>query len=173
VTVTYDKPNRELTLAATVTPELVPKPTNLGRPRDLSGNSSIAARAKGRRSAVEYPGRLSSQGGSTMELRPVAPGGVDPALAQARAERARVRAPEDFGGVLEAQGADYPPPEVWREVDRAAQVVQWLEAQDRVLHFGHDEANGRLVIEVRDREGNTLRRIPPSEALAIAGGASA
>jgi uncharacterized FlaG/YvyC family protein len=110
-----------------------------------------------------------------MELTPV-PGGVDPAAAQARAERLRARAPEgDFATKVEKAEtglpADYPPASVWNEVDRAAQVAQQMQTRGRQLHFEHDEKSGSLVIEVRDLEGKTLRRIPPSEALAIAAGA--
>jgi FlaG protein len=109
-----------------------------------------------------------------MELTPV-PGGVDPAAAQARAERMRARAPEgaDFASKVEKAElpADYPPASVWQEVDRAGQVAQQMQTRGRQLHFEHDEKSGSLVIEVRDLEGKTLRRIPPSEALAIAAGA--
>jgi flagellar protein FlaG len=108
-----------------------------------------------------------------MELTPL-PGGVDPAAAQARAERMRTRAPEGaaFASHVENElPADYPPASVWAEVDKASQVVQQLQNRGRELHFEHDKKSGSLVIEVRDLEGKVLRRIPPSEALAIAAGA--
>jgi hypothetical protein len=110
-----------------------------------------------------------------MDLRPVAPGGVDPAVAQARAERARVR-PQDgdaFAGALEAAQSDHPPPEVWREVDQAARAYEVLKSQNRELHFETDEQTGKVKIEVRDGEGQVLRTIPATEAVAIAGGAPA
>jgi hypothetical protein len=110
-----------------------------------------------------------------MDLRPVAPGGVDPAVAQARAERARVR-PQDgdaFAGALDAAQSDYPPPEVWREVDQAARAYEVLKSQGRELHFDTDDETGKLKIEVRSSDGEVLRTIPATEAIAIAGGAPA
>jgi FlaG protein len=111
-----------------------------------------------------------------MELGPLQAGGVDPA-AQARAARARAQASQGsgFGKALEgALPPDYPPASVWQEVDHAARVAQQLHASGRQLHFAADEASGRVVIEVRDLDGNVIRRIPPSEALRIAeGGLSA
>lgn len=107
-----------------------------------------------------------------MDLRPVGPGGVDPVAAQARAERARTHDAGGFAEVLDAAQTDYPPPEVWREVDGAARAYEVLKAQGRELHFDTDEA-GKLKIEVRDHEGQVLRQIPATEAIAIAGGAPA
>lgn len=108
-----------------------------------------------------------------MELGPLQAGGVDPA-AQARAARARAAQSSqgaDFGKTLESKLPEgYPPASVWQEVDHAARVAQQLHASGRELHFASDEQSGRVVIEVRDLDGNVIRRIPPSEALKIAGG---
>jgi flagellar protein FlaG len=56
-------------------------------------------------------------------------------------------------------------------VDRAAERVQELQSDNRELHFSHDEDSGRVIIEVRDLEGNVLKTIPPSKALDILSGA--
>ena len=54
-------------------------------------------------------------------------------------------------------------------VARAARRYEELEAIGRRLHFEVETEGVR--IEVRDLEGNTLRAISPSEALAVASGA--
>jgi FlaG protein len=108
-----------------------------------------------------------------MELGPLQAGGVDPA-AQSRAARARAAQAPQGAGFEKALGSQqpdgYPPASVWQEVDHAARVAQQLHASGRQLHFSSDEASGRVVIEVRDLDGNVIRRIPPSEALKIADG---
>jgi FlaG protein len=65
-----------------------------------------------------------------------------------------------------------PPPEVLDEVDAAAARAEALAASNRELHFRVDDASGRVVVEVRDFDGNVIRTIPPSEALDIMAGAS-
>ena len=62
------------------------------------------------------------------------------------------------------------PPEVLDAVAVAGRVVAELHARGRELRFGSDPDSGRIVVEVRDLDGNVLRRIPPSEALRIAAG---
>ena len=56
-------------------------------------------------------------------------------------------------------------------VDRASERVQELVKQNRELHFKRDEASNRVVIEVRDLEGNVIKTIPPAKALDIMSGA--
>jgi FlaG protein len=65
-----------------------------------------------------------------------------------------------------------PPPEVLDEVDAAAERAEALAAANRELHFRIDDESGRVVVEVRDFDGNVIRTIPPSEALEIMAGAS-
>jgi hypothetical protein len=65
-----------------------------------------------------------------------------------------------------------PPPEVLDEIGAAADRVDALAALDRELHFRKDAESGRVIIEVRDFEGNVIRTIPPSEALDVLGGGS-
>jgi hypothetical protein len=65
-----------------------------------------------------------------------------------------------------------PPPEVLDEVDAAAARADALAAANRELHFRVDDKSGRVVVEVRDFDGNVIRTIPPSEALDIMAGAS-
>lgn len=61
-----------------------------------------------------------------------------------------------------------PPPEVLEQIDAAAEVARELYANGRELRFQQDPRSGQLVIEVRGTDGQVLRRIPPTEALAIA-----
>jgi hypothetical protein len=63
-----------------------------------------------------------------------------------------------------------PPPEVLDEVAIARDRAAELAASNRELHFSVDDATNRVIVQVRDLEGNIIRTIPPSEALAILSG---
>ena len=63
-----------------------------------------------------------------------------------------------------------PTPEARELVAAAAEVVEALHRSNRELHFSRDEESGRVVIQVRDLEGNVLKTIPPSKALDIMSG---
>jgi hypothetical protein len=63
-----------------------------------------------------------------------------------------------------------PPPEVLAEVDAAWARAAELAAQNRELHFSHDDVTGRTIIEVRTLEGEVLRTIPPSKMLDVMSG---
>jgi flagellar protein FlaG len=65
---------------------------------------------------------------------------------------------------------DAPPAEVLAELHVAGRVVAELHARGRELRFASDPDSGRIVVEVRDLDGNVLRRIPPSDALRVASG---
>ena len=65
-----------------------------------------------------------------------------------------------------------PPPEVLDEIGAAADRVDELAAAGRELHFSIDEDTQRVVIQVRDLDGNVLRTIPPSAALDVMAGAA-
>ena len=57
-------------------------------------------------------------------------------------------------------------------VDKAAERRRRSCAkQNRELHFSRDESSNRVVIEVRDLEGNVLKTIPPAKALDVMSGA--
>jgi uncharacterized FlaG/YvyC family protein len=64
-----------------------------------------------------------------------------------------------------------PPPELRGEMERASARYDELHAQKRELHFANDPQSGRLVIEVRDLDGNVIRKVPPSKALDVIAGA--
>jgi hypothetical protein len=64
-----------------------------------------------------------------------------------------------------------PTPEAREMVNRAAEVVQQLHEANRELHFTKDKSSNRVVIEVRDLEGNVIKTIPPAKALDILSGA--
>ena len=63
-----------------------------------------------------------------------------------------------------------PPPELQGHIERASQRYDELRAQQRELHFSSDPDTGRVLIEVRDLDGNVLRTIPPSNALDVISG---
>lgn len=73
---------------------------------------------------------------------------------------------EHFDGAAESG----PPPEVQAEVKAAARCADRLQEQGRQLRFEHDSQTGELRIELRDLEGNTLRRVPPAEVFDFASG---
>jgi hypothetical protein len=66
----------------------------------------------------------------------------------------------------------YPPEDVLDAVGAAADRADQLVAQNRELHFHKDKETGRVIVEVRDLEGNVIRTIPPSHALEIMAGAA-
>jgi hypothetical protein len=63
-----------------------------------------------------------------------------------------------------------PPPEVMDEVAAARDRAAELAANTRELHFSTDEETGRIIVQVRDLEGNVIRTIPPSHALQVMSG---
>jgi hypothetical protein len=63
-----------------------------------------------------------------------------------------------------------PPPAVLEDMHAAARVAEELHAQKRELHF-EATASGRVVVQVRDLDGNVIRTIPPAKALDVATGA--
>jgi hypothetical protein len=65
-----------------------------------------------------------------------------------------------------------PPAEVLAEMEAASRRHDELRSQRRELHFTRDENQNRVVVEVRDLEGNVLRTIPPSKALDVIAGGS-
>ena len=79
-------------------------------------------------------------------------------------------APAQDVAVLSLPGS--PPEEVLDAVGAAAARAAELRAANRELHFHKDEASGRVIVEVRDLEGNVIGTIPPSKALAVMAGAA-
>jgi flagellar protein FlaG len=113
----------------------------------------------------------------SFEIGPLPP--VTPGYAPQRATRATTA---DFSVTLAnatAQKGDVavislppsPPEEVLDEVARARDRAAELAADNRELHFSTDEESGRVIVQVRDLEGNVIRTIPPSDALLVMSGA--
>jgi hypothetical protein len=93
---------------------------------------------------------------------PPPPAGTVPAAAAAPVDRVELHG--------DAAVPAAPPAEVLDEVAVAGKVVAELHARGRQLRFASDPDTGRIVVEVRDLDGNVLRRIPPYDALRIAAG---
>jgi flagellar protein FlaG len=74
-------------------------------------------------------------------------------------------------GTIVGEVPPAPTPEARQMVDQAAERVEQLAKQNRELHFSRDESSNRVVIEVRDLEGNVLKTIPPAKALDVMSGA--
>jgi hypothetical protein len=81
----------------------------------------------------------------------------------------------EFGASLEAAVnvntlPASPPSSVLEDMHAAARVAAELRAQGRELHF-EPTGTGRVIVQVKDLDGNVIRTIPPARALEIAGGA--
>jgi len=63
-----------------------------------------------------------------------------------------------------------PPPELHAEVDAAYQRSLDLASQNRELHFESDKKSGRIIVQVRDLDGNVIRTIPNEKALHVVSG---
>ena len=87
--------------------------------------------------------------------------GVPPVAAQ------RPGDPDSRAAIVDAIPAS-PPPEVLRQILAAQRAVQDMHERGRELHF--EMTAGRVRIELRDLDGNVLRTVPGTEALAIASG---
>lgn len=63
--------------------------------------------------------------------------------------------------------ADGPPPELMAEIDAGVQRLDRLDALERELNVEVDPISSRVVVEVRDRDGLTLRTLTPSQGLDV------
>jgi len=101
-------------------------------------------------------------------VNPVAP------AAGAGEPRQTAAAPHHQGEVVTGTiVGDVPPaptPEARELVAKAAEVVEALHKSNRELHFSRDEESNRVIIQVRDLEGNVIKTIPPSKALDVMSG---
>jgi hypothetical protein len=99
----------------------------------------------------------------------MAPPAVSAAPRTLGATAQRTQGVEETGTIV----GDVPPaptPDARELVAKAAEVVEQLHKHNRELHFSHDEETNRVVIEVRDLEGNVIKTIPPSKALDVLSG---
>jgi flagellar protein FlaG len=106
-------------------------------------------------------------------MSPVTPGfgprrTAPAASADFSVELARAGAPK--GDVAVISLAPSPPPEVMDEVAAARDRAAELAANNRELHFSTDQGTGRVIVQVRDLQGNLIRTIPPSHALLVMSG---
>ncbi|GAC1322120.1 MAG: hypothetical protein NVSMB25_16870 [Thermoleophilaceae bacterium] len=63
-----------------------------------------------------------------------------------------------------------PPPDLLDQLYSAARVAEELRAQSRELHF-EPTREGRVIVQVRDLDGNVIRTIPAVHAVEVATGA--
>jgi len=112
---------------------------------------------------------------SAYEHAAVAASSVDPVAPVTAPAAVKPSAAEVENHTFEDTIFDDVPPaptaEAREMVDKAAQRVQELQKSNRELHFSTDEKSNRVVIEVRDLEGNVIKTIPPAKALDILSGA--
>ena len=76
----------------------------------------------------------------------------------------------DFHVTL-SRAIDGPPAELSAQVTAAGRRWEELQAAGRELRFEQDPVSGRIVVEVRDLDGELIRTVPASAALEIAAGA--
>jgi len=106
-------------------------------------------------------------------LPPVTPGVAPRRTAPAATANFSVtlaRASEPTGDVAVISLPPSPPPEVMDEVAAARDRAAELAANNRELHFSTDQDTGRVIVQVRDLQGNVIRTIPPSHALHVMSG---
>lgn len=106
---------------------------------------------------------------------PIVGGGPEPLRGAAPERRAGGAGEASFAARMEAareatEVTSEPPPEVRAEVQAAARCADQLHKMGRELRFEQDEESGRIRVEVRDLDGNVLRRVPPSEVFDFATG---
>jgi flagellar protein FlaG len=102
---------------------------------------------------------------ATSSVGPVAPITAPDAVKPAAAKV------ESFKDTILDDVPPAPTEEAREMVDKAAEVVQQLREHNRELHFSRDESSNRVVIEVRDLDGNVIKTIPPAKALDVMSGA--
>jgi uncharacterized FlaG/YvyC family protein len=91
---------------------------------------------------------------------------VDPAKADTTTAALRALT-EDRSDIIPSK----PPEDVLDQIAAAGARFDELMSQKRELHFSHDAEANRVVVQVRDLDGNVLRTIPPSTALDVMSGA--
>jgi flagellar protein FlaG len=103
--------------------------------------------------------------GNPLRTQPLAP-----AAATARPVASRATAASAPVDTVELSPHAAPPESVRDAVGAAADRADALAAQNRELHFELDQSSKRVIIQVRDLDGNVIRTIPPSKALDIMSG---
>jgi hypothetical protein len=109
----------------------------------------------------------------SMQVQPVGLQGVAEVSAvrpTPHLERTEGPTPDHLEGVVLDTLPSRPPPDALDEIRKAAARYDELRSRQRELHFRHDDRANRVVVEVRDLEGNVLRTVPPSKALDIISG---
>jgi uncharacterized FlaG/YvyC family protein len=92
---------------------------------------------------------------------------TSPAAAQQAAQAIGV--PTDTGDRSDVISSR-PPQDVLDQMAAASDRYDELRSQKRELHFTHDDDTNRVIVQVRDLDGNVLRTIPPSKALDVISG---
>lgn len=85
-----------------------------------------------------------------------------------------VHRPPDHGPdfrVTLSRAIEGPPAELRAQVAAAGRRWEELQAMGRELRFEQSPDTGRIVVEVRDLDGELIRTAPPSAALEVAAGA--
>jgi hypothetical protein len=98
-------------------------------------------------------------------------GGVERAAQAQRAKSVQATAPTQPAAAVTVDTLPASPPDaVLEEMFAAAKVANHLHEQGRELHF-EPLGNGRVIVQVRDLDGNVIRTIAPLKSLEIAAGA--
>ena len=98
-------------------------------------------------------------------------GGIERTGQAQRASAAKAAAPAQAVAAVTVDTLPAsPPPHVLEEMYTASKVADTLHDQARELHF-ETAGSGRVVVTVKDLDGNVIRTIPPAKALEVAAGA--
>ena len=104
-------------------------------------------------------------------IHPVRAGRIAPEPTAARPAAAATTFADSVKATADAQVDAIPaspPADVMQEVLVAQRAIEEMHTRGRQLHFDMD--SGRVRILLQDLDGNTIKEIPPSHALEIAGG---
>jgi uncharacterized FlaG/YvyC family protein len=99
-------------------------------------------------------------------------GGIDRTSQTQRSSGVKASAPTQAVAAVTVDTLPASPPDsVLEEMFLASKMADKLHEQARELHF-ETTGSGRVIVQVRDLDGNVIRTVPPAKALDFAGGAS-
>ena len=97
---------------------------------------------------------------------------ADAGAVRGRTSQATSSAARDLGAVSVDTIPAAPPPEVLEAMGVAARAADRLAADGHQMRFAVDPQTAKVVVEIRNTQGDLLWTAPPSKALEVASGGS-
>src|SRR6516164_2484462 len=113
-------------------------------------------------SAIQPPERTSGVAASSAIRRSEA---ARPADQQSSATEIGTDAPVSIDAIPSA-----PPPEVLAQIETAGKTYEALQAEGYEVHYSQSPDTRRVTAELRNSEGQVVKTLTPSEAIALAAG---